>query len=90
MSEARVELDLTRCVACLECLEVCPRSSGIDHPVFDRSEEGLPKVAYPGSCISCLDCAVRCRAMAIRINGKCFPPPRMVDPVLSSKIQTIY
>jgi len=87
---ARVELDAGRCVACLECLEVCPRSSGISHPVFRVSGEGRPEVAYPESCIFCLDCTVRCRAMAIRVNGRRLPPAPMGDRILHLKLTSMY
>ncbi len=86
----KIELDLGRCMACGECLDVCPRSSDTDYPVFRRTEMGMPELLYPESCISCMECAVRCRAMALRVEGLYLPPFNLKDPQITRKIYSLY
>ncbi len=64
-----INIDVERCICCLECLDVCPQSGETEFPVFIKSPEGAPEVANPDSCIVCRSCEVNCRAMAIEIEG---------------------
>jgi NAD-dependent dihydropyrimidine dehydrogenase PreA subunit len=67
--ELIISVDGERCMGCMECVDVCPQSSNAEFPVYERGEDGMPRVANPDNCIACLSCVAQCRAMAIYIEG---------------------
>jgi NAD-dependent dihydropyrimidine dehydrogenase PreA subunit len=67
--EPIINVDLERCIGCFECIDICPQSSSTEFPVYERGDDGFPRVANPDSCIACLSCVVSCRAMAIKVEG---------------------
>lgn len=63
-----LRIDDERCVACGDCVEVCPQSG--DGPVAALIlESGRPRVGDGAACIRCYTCVEFCRAAAIRISG---------------------
>lgn len=79
--ELTIRVDGERCIACYECMDVCPQTRGREFPVYVVGEDGIPRVANPDSCIGCLSCQVSCRAEAIRVGvtGRGRPGPRMPE-----------
>lgn len=76
-----IEVDRERCVRCGECVDACPQSGEVQFPVYVRNEEGFPEVANIESCIGCLSCEDRCRALAIEVRGeKAGGRETLVDP----------
>ncbi len=65
---SHIRVDGERCVACRECMEICPQTRGAQYPVYEWGEEGMPRVANPESCIRCLSCELGCRARAIAVE----------------------
>jgi 2-oxoglutarate ferredoxin oxidoreductase subunit delta len=61
---AQVALDLDLCKACGICIELCPES------VYDRDKLGLPVVARPDDCTSCLLCELHCPDFAIEVQRR--------------------
>lgn len=58
-----------RCVACGDCVELCPQSGkGCPAPVLVLAEAGEAKVVGPAGCIGCYTCVEYCRAAAIVIT----------------------
>lgn len=66
--EVSIKVDSERCIGCLECIDVCPQSGDREFPVYLAGPDGVPEVANPDNCITCLSCEVNCRAMAIRVE----------------------
>ncbi|MDY6795881.1 MAG: ferredoxin family protein [Actinomycetota bacterium] len=66
-----ITIDGERCIACYECVDVCPQSGHKEYPVYERSGDGPPHIANPGNCIACLSCEKACRALAIEIGVAC-------------------
>ncbi|MBW1943937.1 MAG: 4Fe-4S binding protein [Deltaproteobacteria bacterium] len=66
MADFRITRDAERCVACNECIRVCPQS-GEDQafPVIREHPEEPPDVVHIENCIQCLRCLDTCRASAI-------------------------
>jgi NAD-dependent dihydropyrimidine dehydrogenase PreA subunit len=65
-----IEIILERCVACGDCVEICPQSGRESaSPVLARDGDGRPQVGDSAGCISCLSCVEFCRAVAITITG---------------------
>lgn len=62
-----IQVDTGRCIACYECVDVCPQSNNTEFPVYQRTGDGPPRVANPDNCIRCLSCEVNCRAMALEV-----------------------
>jgi NAD-dependent dihydropyrimidine dehydrogenase PreA subunit len=48
-----------RCIACDRCIEVCPTR------VFDRDDDGVPRIARPDNCQTCFQCEAYCPADAL-------------------------
>ncbi len=68
----KITRDEKRCIACYECLIVCPQSGeGKAHPVFVYPKEkgGLPELNCLSSCIQCMTCWDICRAHAIHFEN---------------------
>ncbi|MFW6113877.1 MAG: 4Fe-4S dicluster domain-containing protein [Actinomycetota bacterium] len=64
-----ISIDSSRCIACNECVEVCPQSRNAEYPVYEISgEDRPPRVANPENCIACLSCEKACRALAIKVG----------------------
>jgi NAD-dependent dihydropyrimidine dehydrogenase PreA subunit len=66
-AEPMIRIDLERCTGCLECIDVCPQVENLEFPVFEKGEDGYPRVINEESCIGCLSCEAYCRAEAIRV-----------------------
>jgi len=64
-----IRIDLERCMGCLECMDTCPQSGNTEFPVYEKGEDGFPRVANHDSCIRCLSCEAGCRAEAISIEA---------------------
>jgi formate hydrogenlyase subunit 6/NADH:ubiquinone oxidoreductase subunit I len=72
MEAFNITRDKNRCVACLECIQVCPQSQpGIPYPVIVEAADRLspPEIAHIENCIQCLLCFNYCRAMAIQLHN---------------------
>jgi NAD-dependent dihydropyrimidine dehydrogenase PreA subunit len=68
MPEIRVISE--RCVACGDCVGLCPQSGGdVEPPVLVVAESGTVEVADPQGCIFCFTCVEFCRSAAITITG---------------------
>jgi NAD-dependent dihydropyrimidine dehydrogenase PreA subunit len=67
-AEPRIRIDRERCIGCLECIDVCPQVRSTEFPVYDRGDDGLPRVVNEENCIGCLSCEACCRADAIRVE----------------------
>ena len=52
------------CKSCGLCIEFCPKE------VFGSDQFGKPIIEYPEKCIGCLQCSIRCPALAIDIIDK--------------------
>ncbi len=78
----RILRDAKRCIACYECVIVCPQSGeGKRHPVLVYGKEigQPPEVVNIQNCIQCMTCWDFCRAHAIRfVNHHAIP--RLVEP----------
>ncbi len=64
----RIVRDAERCIACYECVIVCPQSGeGKRHPVLAHPRETgkPPEVVNIQNCIQCMTCWDLCRAQAI-------------------------
>lgn len=85
--ERRVVVDESRCIACWECVDLCPQTKGTQYPVFERGERA-PRVANPGSCLGCLTCVENCRSMALTLDGRRWEG--FVEPRAKSKEESIY
>jgi NAD-dependent dihydropyrimidine dehydrogenase PreA subunit len=66
--EQLITIDRERCIGCFECVEICPQTEKSDFPVFEKGEDGFPRVINQDSCVGCLSCEVYCRAMAITVE----------------------
>ncbi|MBU1672499.1 MAG: 4Fe-4S binding protein [Actinobacteria bacterium] len=56
-----------RCVACGDCITLCPQSGeGSTSPVLDMGEGTVAVLDYE-ACIACYTCVEYCRAAAIHI-----------------------
>jgi len=59
-----------RCVACGDCVELCPQSGdGTASPVLVIAPGGDAAVASAEGCIACFTCVEYCRSAAITIAG---------------------
>lgn len=59
-----------RCVACGDCVELCPQSGAdVTSPVLSVDEDGDVWVSSSQGCIGCFTCVEYCRAAAIVITG---------------------
>ncbi len=67
-AEPLIRIERERCIGCLECLDVCPQVASTEYPVYEKGEDGFPRVANEESCMGCLSCEANCRADAIRIQ----------------------
>jgi NAD-dependent dihydropyrimidine dehydrogenase PreA subunit len=67
-AEPMIRIDRDRCIGCLECVDVCPQVSNTDYPVYEKGDDGRPRVANEESCIGCLSCEENCRADAIVVE----------------------
>lgn len=67
-AEPMIRIDRERCIACFECIDVCPQVLNTEYPVYERGDDGYPRVANEESCIGCLSCEVNCRADAIVVE----------------------
>ncbi len=64
--------DAQRCIACYECVIVCPQSrDGMRHPVLRYPQENgkPPEVVNIRNCIQCMTCWDFCRAQAISFQN---------------------
>lgn len=65
-----IEVARERCVACGDCVALCPQSgNGVEMPVLVLSEIGQIEVARQEGCICCFTCVEFCRSAAITISG---------------------
>lgn len=65
-----IRLMRERCVACGDCIELCPQSgAGVESPVLAIDEEGDVVVEGTEGCIGCFTCVESCRAAAIVISN---------------------
>lgn len=51
-----------RCVACDICIEVCPTD------VFDRGQDGIPRIARQSDCQTCFMCEAYCPVDALYVS----------------------
>jgi formate hydrogenlyase subunit 6/NADH:ubiquinone oxidoreductase subunit I len=68
----RIVRDSDRCIACYECVIVCPQSSeGKRRPVlaYPRETGKPPEVVNIQNCIQCMTCWDFCRAQAITFHN---------------------
>ncbi len=68
--EPLIRIDRDRCIGCFECIDICPQTKNTEFPVYERGEDGFPRVANEDSCIGCLSCEQDCRADAIYIDAE--------------------
>lgn len=66
--ERLIIIDRERCIGCFECIDICPQTKNTEFPVYEKGEDGFPRVVNHESCIACLSCEVGCRAEAIRVE----------------------
>jgi len=64
-----IRIDRERCIGCLECIDTCPQTRNTEFPVYEKGEDGFPRVANHDSCIGCLSCEAGCRAEAISVEA---------------------
>ncbi len=77
----RILRDAKRCIACYECVIVCPQSEeGKRHPVLAYPPEAgqPPEVVNIQNCIQCMTCWDFCRAQAITFENH-HQVPRLVE-----------
>ncbi len=77
----KITRDTTRCIACYECVIVCPQSGeGRRHPVlaYPREEGHPPEVVNIQNCIQCMTCWDFCCAQAITFENH-HQVPRLVE-----------
>jgi NAD-dependent dihydropyrimidine dehydrogenase PreA subunit len=67
--EALIRIDRERCIGCFECIDLCPQAKETAYPVYEKGNDGFPRVANEDSCIGCLSCEAGCRACAIVIKA---------------------
>lgn len=67
-AEPRIRIDSERCIGCFECIDMCPQISSTEYPVYERGDDGHPRVVNEESCIGCLSCEENCRAAAIVVE----------------------
>lgn len=56
-----IEIDKSKCINCLKCIEVCPRL------VFEASE--TLTLAHKDKCIECGGCQMNCPVSAITVQA---------------------
>jgi adenylylsulfate reductase subunit B len=61
MSYMSIQIDGEKCVACAECIKVCPGSL-----LYLDPQESKAYVKYPQDCWGCTACLKECRAGAIK------------------------
>ncbi len=61
----KIYIDKDACKRCPICISECPAPV----KVFERDEEGYPKVVNPSACFGCGICVELCPASAIKIEG---------------------
>ena len=54
-------IDHDRCKKCLNCIRACTAFEG----VYEKGEDGYPKVVRPEYCVECLICHLVCPSNAI-------------------------
>jgi NAD-dependent dihydropyrimidine dehydrogenase PreA subunit len=50
-----------KCIGCNQCVSVCPTN------VFDRVEDGIPKIARQSDCQTCFMCELYCPVDALYV-----------------------
>jgi NAD-dependent dihydropyrimidine dehydrogenase PreA subunit len=56
-----------RCIACDICIEVCPTD------VFDRGQNGIPRIARQSDCQTCFMCEAYCPVDALYVSPVATP-----------------
>jgi NAD-dependent dihydropyrimidine dehydrogenase PreA subunit len=90
--EQVIIIDRERCIGCGECIDICPQSRDTEYPVYEREDDGSPRVVNADSCIRCLSCEINCRASAVRINiaRLRMPTTYIVDERAKSKREAMF
>jgi len=58
-----------RCIACGRCIEACPTN------VFDRGDDGIPRIARQRDCQTCFMCEAYCPTDALFVAPHTTPLP---------------
>jgi len=75
MPKITISLDETKCIRCLDCVEVCPRE------VFDFDDKTKNvTISNENECIFCRQCLELCSTGAISIDGVLRWKPKTVSP----------
>lgn len=54
-------LSESKCISCNQCVNVCPTN------VFDRVEDGIPRIARQSDCQTCFMCELYCPVDALYV-----------------------